>query len=249
MSPRPLPSAHRPSRRRVLSASALSAAGMLTATSCGVVGSLRPSAGGTSDGADADSSSQTDGGGEQAVQARPFDDSLPYVEFGATPGVPVVDVYEDFLCPHCRDFHAAQASELESLVVSGAITLRSHPRPMLDPRSQPAGYSGRAANTAVGAFTQDPILYFRVSDALYENQPGPDGLSNRELVDLAVEAGAERTGIDQVVSDGTHLEWLQRVVEPEASGRKIGTPTVYIDGELWEGDPTATGSLAAELQG
>lgn len=245
MAPRPLPAASHPTRRQLLAISTLGAAVTMTAASCGGLADVLPG----SSSNDSAPASQTGDSASEGLEARAFDESLPYVEFGPASGAPVVDIYEDFLCPHCQVFHTAQSAGLETLVTDGAITLRNHPRPMLDTKSTPPGYSSRAANAAVAAFTQDPVLYFRVSDALYENQPGPEGLTNQELVNLAVDAGADRTMIDQAVSDGVHLDWLRRTVEPEAQGRRIGTPTIYIDGELWTGDPAEPDSLVTQLRG
>lgn len=227
------------SRRRVLS-SALAG----TALSLGLVGCSNSNDADTTSAAPVDTDALTKAG---PVNAEAFDPSLPYLHFGSSSGVPVVDLYEDFLCPHCKTFHDAQGVGVEKLMREGTITLRVHPRPMLDPRSTPPGYSGRAAAVAVASFMQDPALYFRVSDVLYANQPGTEGLEMAELLDLAASAGADPAAIEAQIEEGEIATWLQEVVEPEAKAKEIGTPTVYVDGTLWEGNPEQPNALADDL--
>ena len=165
----------------------------------------------------------------------------PYLEVGTSEDGPVVDVYVDFLCPHCATFHDAQGEDLARMAQDGEITLRMHPRPMLDASSSPAGYSGRAANAAVCAYAEDPAQWYAAESALFEEQPDAAGLSDEELAGLVSDA----TGLDvaDCVAEGTYLPWIEEVVEPEALSRTQGTPAVFIDGEEFTGDITAPGAL------
>ena len=165
----------------------------------------------------------------------------PYLEVGTSEDGPVVDVYVDFLCPHCATFHDAQGEDLARMAQDGEITLRMHPRPMLDESSSPAGYSGRAANAAVCAYAEDPAQWYAAESALFEEQPDAAGLSDEELAGLVSDA----TGLDvaDCVAEGTYLPWIEEVVEPEALSRAQGTPAVFIDGEEFTGDITAPGAL------
>lgn len=176
------------------------------------------------------------------------DVDAPYLELSAAAdGRPVVDVYVDFLCPHCATFHDAQGADLQQMAEDGEITLRLHPRPMLDPNSSPAGYSSRAANAAICAYSQDadPAAWFAAETALFDSQPGESGLTDEELSDLVGEAtGAD---VSSCVTEGTYIPWVQDVVEPEARQSTEGTPTVLIDGETFTGDAAEAGSLKAAV--
>lgn len=167
----------------------------------------------------------------------------PYLELSTAADGPVVDVYIDFLCPHCATFHDAQGADLQQLAEDGEITLRVHPRPMLDPNSSPAGYSSRAANAAICAYAgnADPAAWFAAETALFDSQPGESGLTDEELTDLVGEAtGAD---VSSCVTEGIYIPWVQDVVEPEARQSTEGTPTVLIDGETFTGDAAEAGSL------
>lgn len=168
----------------------------------------------------------------------------PYLEVSSAADGPVVDVYVDFLCPHCAAFHETHGEDLAQLARDGEITLRMHPRPMLDANSTPAGYSGRAANAAVCAYAEDaedPEQWFEAEAALFENQPGSEGLTVDELAEVISEATG--SDVSSCITEGTYLPWVQDVVEPEALESTQGTPAVLIDGEQFAGDITEPGAL------
>lgn len=171
-----------------------------------------------------------------------------YIELSTSDDGPVVDVYLDFLCPHCATFHDVNGADLQELAEAGAITLRAHPRPMLDDRSTPpTGYSGRAANAALSAYAQDPEAWWDAESALYANQPGAEGLTDDELISIIEEA----TGLDvsDDVAEGTYIPWLEDVVEPEASEQDFGTPpVVVIDGVQSTADWSVEGALREEIE-
>ena len=104
----------------------------------------------------------------------------PYLELSTSEDGPVVDVFRDFLCPPCKDFQRIQGDDLIQLALDNEITLRVHPRPMLDATSDPPGYSSRAAHAAVCAYAQNPEKWFPAEITLFENQPGNEGLPDHE---------------------------------------------------------------------
>lgn len=201
--------------------------------------------------------SDDDGDGDEQGGASPTSQELvappdvaedqPYLEVGTSADRPVVDVYVDFLCPHCATFHETHGEDLTQLARDGEITLRMHPRSMLNANSSPAGYSGRAANAAVCAYAEDPAQWSAAETALFENQPGEEGLTDDELTTVIDEA----TGLDvsSCIAEGTYLPWIQDVVEPEALETTQGTPAVLIDGEQFTGDLAEPGSVKSAIEG
>lgn len=170
----------------------------------------------------------------------------PYLEISSRTDGPVLDVHLDFLCPHCKTFEETQGEDLAQMAEAGEITLRVHPRPMLDASSTPTGYSGRAANAAVCAYTEDPAQWLPAQEALFANQPGTSGLPDEELVGIVDEA----TGLDisECQAAGTYQPWLQEVVEPDAQETTSGTPTVLIDGEEFSGDLASPGTVREAVE-
>lgn len=174
-------------------------------------------------------------------------DSQPYLELSTATDGPVVDVYLDFLCPHCATFADNNGSDLQELAEAGTITLRVHPRPMLDANSSPAGYSGRAANAAVCAYAEDPALWFPAEEALFDEQPGAKGLTDEELTEIVTDAGAS-DAVGECITAGTYLPWVKDVVEPQARESTQGTPTVLIDGVQYTGTLDTPGALREAIE-
>lgn len=171
----------------------------------------------------------------------------PYLELSSSEDGPVVDVYRDFLCPPCKDFQRNHGDDLIGMALQNTITLRVHPRPMLDDTSTPPGYSGRAAHAAVCAYAQNPEKWFPAEIALFENQPGDEGLPDHEIIYLVNEA----TGLDigDCFAGGEYHVWLQDVVEPQARDAVSGTPAVLIDGQPFTGDLGRSGTLEEAIEG
>lgn len=171
----------------------------------------------------------------------------PYLELSSSADGPVVDVYIDFLCPPCNTFWQVNGEDLISAALSSEITLRVHPRPMLDSSSQPEGYSGRAANASVCAYAEKSEWWFPAANTLFENQPEAVGLTDEELIDLITEAEIGGDVAD-CITDGTYLAWLEQVVEVDALETTAGTPTVLFDGEQFEGGLYTEGALARAIE-
>ena len=171
----------------------------------------------------------------------------PYLELSTSDDGPVVDVYIDFFCPPCTTFYQVNGDDLTAAALSSEITLRVHPRPMLDHTSEPQGYSGRAANASVCAFAEKPEWWFPAAIALFEHQPETAGLSDQELIDLLTEAeiGGDVSGC---ITHATYLPWLEQVVEPEALEAVPGAPAVLIDGELFEDGLYTEGALKTAFE-
>lgn len=171
----------------------------------------------------------------------------PYLELSTSADGPIVDVHIDFLCPPCRTFWEVNGEDVISAALSSEVTLRVHPRPMLDSSSQPEGYSGRAANASVCAYAEKSEWWFPAANTLFENQPEAVGLTDEELIDLITEAEIGGDVAD-CITDGTYLAWLEQVVEADALETTAGTPTVLIDGEQFEGGLFTEGALGRAIE-
>lgn len=152
-----------------------------------------------------------------------------------------VDVYLDFLCPSCQALEAQIDPVLAQLSAQDAIQLVHHPVAMLDEYSSPQGYSTRAA--AAAGCAADAGRFTEFARSLYAAQPperGP-GLSDPQLIDLAVAAGADRVAVQTCVSSGRYREWVARGTAQAYAGGVIGTPTVRVDGRRQQLDVDRAG--------
>jgi protein-disulfide isomerase len=156
-------------------------------------------------------------------------------------GPVTVDVYQDYLCPYCRQFHDSAGSTLVRMADSGKISLVIHPIAILDNRSTNE-YSTRAAAAAGCASDGGKFLAF--NDALYADQPeeGAAGPTDAQLITTGTSVGLGDS-FGSCVTDKTYLTWPEHTTD-EASKRGIsGTPSIFVNGT--KVDPTLEAVQAA----
>jgi protein-disulfide isomerase len=149
-----------------------------------------------------------------------------------------IEVYEDFQCPICQQFEAANGSFLKDQVNSGAISITYRPFSFLDDiGGSPNDYSKRSTNAALCVLDQGGVAdYLKVHDYLYANQPdeGTAGPENGDLVKAVDELGFK--GLDSCIKTEKFVPWVKEARDTAASSdRKVsGTPTVYVGGKQVE---------------
>ncbi len=152
-------------------------------------------------------------------------------------GKPTIDVYEDFLCPNCEIFEKTYGNQIVSALNEGKLTVRFHSIAILDSRTNPAGYSTRAANAALCAVPAG--IYPAYREKLFANQPaeGSAGLTNDQLVQLGTQLGAKGdfaacvTGAKNAAAVGA--ETRKAVADPSLQTDGVfGTPTVVANGAI-----------------
>lgn len=149
---------------------------------------------------------------------------------GSTDPKVVLSLYEDFQCPHCRDFEESMGETITNLVNSGAIAADYYMIAILDGISN--GYSSRAAAAAYCVADENKDAFTRFHARLYAEQPaeGAPGPENAELIEKARVAGASGS-VPECINSGKYVEMVQGLAD--ATG-VTGTPTVKINGELVE---------------
>lgn len=147
-----------------------------------------------------------------------------------------VTVYEDMMCPFCGLFESVSAERMKEYAASGDVQVRYHVVSFLD-RASETKYSTRAANAIAAVLdTAGPEVAVEFHDALFVNQPeeGGPGLSDEEMIDLAVEAGAARDAIEGPIADLAFEQWVVNSTGEWSDRGFTGTPTVTVDGEQIE---------------
>jgi protein-disulfide isomerase len=145
-------------------------------------------------------------------------------------GPVVIDLYEDFLCPVCKQFQQASGPTIEQLVAEGKATVVFHPVAFLD-RFSTTRYSTRSA--AASGCAADGGKFREYAAALFDRQPpeGGAGLSDGELADIAAGVGLNRDRFASCLSDGTYRGWVKHVTDDASRAGVTGTPTVRVDGK------------------
>ncbi|MGH3333688.1 MAG: DsbA family protein [Nocardioidaceae bacterium] len=151
------------------------------------------------------------------------------------PGAPVtVDVYEDFMCPFCGQFEASASQTLKEYAANGDAQIQYRMISFLDRMSSGSDYSTRAMN-AVGVVLDEagPDAAIEMHDLLYQKQPeeGTEGLTDDELVDLAVQAGADEEAVRGPIEDLKFEQWVKNATDQSSKDGVTGTPTIRVDGK------------------
>jgi protein-disulfide isomerase len=146
------------------------------------------------------------------------------------PGLPtVIDVWEDPQCPVCKYFEDANGEYLDSLIREKKATVRFHVLSFLGDESV------RAANASFCAADEDKYLDFH--KALYQVQSPLENSgfwSNANLVSIGEKVGIKSDTFTNCVSDGQKVDLVKAHYDSMAKYGVQGTPTVFINGKLWE---------------
>ncbi|MED7930079.1 thioredoxin domain-containing protein [Nonomuraea sp. LP-02] len=182
--------------------------------------------------------------GESSAEVRltrQLDGSMVLADRGGD--APVLDVYEDFDCPVCKDMHAKVDPTIQRLAREGKVKVVFHAVTIF--RDEPMRSNSIRAAAAARCVPESSWLAFR--DELYAIQPAPHGVASgftvEELVQAARKAGAQ---VDSCVRDQSYAE--SHLTET-AKVRLEGTPTLLLDGKLLGGEAFDPQALERAITG
>ena len=133
----------------------------------------------------------------------------------------VLAIYEDFQCPHCRDFEKTFGPTLNKLVETGAAAVDYNLVAILNATNK--GFSTRAANAAYCVADENKEAFVRFHSALFAQQPvegsgtGPD---NAALIETARQAGAAG-GVPACINSGRYNDMVKGLA---AAAKVTATP-------------------------
>jgi protein-disulfide isomerase len=181
---------------------------------------------------------------DAAVPANTVDGTV--IPVGSADAPVTVDLYEDFQCPNCKAFEDESGATLAQLVADGTVRARYHGMAFLDTSANRA-YSTRALNAAaVVVDTAGPEAFQKFHDLLFAHQPaeGGSGLTDDQLVQYAVQSGADAGVAAADVEQLTYGDWVKTATDQASKDGVTGTPTVLVDGKTLT-DLSAAGLSAA----
>ncbi|NJP33663.1 DsbA family protein [Micromonospora thermarum] len=150
------------------------------------------------------------------------------VVFGSGPVT--IDLYEDYLCPACKQFQQVSGEAIDQLADEGKTRVVFHPVAYLN-RFSTTEYSTRSSAASGCAAAGGKFREF--TEALFERQPpeGGAGLSDDQLIDIGAEVGLNRDSFGSCVRDDTYDAWTEHVTEEASKAGVTGTPTILVNGQ------------------
>ena len=182
---------------------------------------------------------------DAALPATVTEAGGPIIRNPGTTNVPVLDYWEDFQCPACKQAEDATGDTLRSLVSDNKVLVRYHMLSFLD-ANLGNDSSSRAANAfacAADAEQQGPY-----HDIIYANQPSEEGTgyTDEQLLQWGQEVGITGdayTTFENCVNSMTYADYVTSVQTAGAQAGINSTPTVLLNGTQLAGkvllDPTA----------
>ncbi len=145
-----------------------------------------------------------------------------------------VVIYEDFLCPYCRELEASTRDFLRENAAKGKVQVEYRPINLLRDFS----YSARALNAWAAVLKNaSPQAALELHDLFFEKQPyeqSSDATTDADIAALVEEvgAGSEEVTAAIKVMDKEFFAAADQVMQAQGI---VGTPTVAINGKILSG--------------
>jgi protein-disulfide isomerase len=182
----------------------------------------------------------------QAATAPPANLTNDGFVVGKADAKVTIQIWEDFQCPACQNFESLNATQLAKWAADGTAKVEYHPVAILD-RYSTTSYSTRALNAAAAVIDSKPSVFVAFHALLYQNQPAENsaGLTDAQLVDYAVQAGADKTAVESAVTSQKFKSWTVTATDQFSKKGFTGTPTVVVNGKQLGDDHSAAKLKAA----
>jgi protein-disulfide isomerase len=174
--------------------------------------------------------------GPLAPLSRQGDGSIVMAKAGVTG--PVLEVFEDFQCPACKNFEATNGDTLKRLAAEGKVKVVYRPFRLFQDEPLKSN-SQRAANAAACAPADRWVTFH---DLIYRNQPaeGTVGFSEDDLITWGKEAGITGAAFETCVRDGEQHARVERATQLAGNAGIQGTPTLNLNGSKLGDEATYT---------
>ena len=156
------------------------------------------------------------------------------------PNAPVlVETYEDFLCPHCAEFTFELGPILMDLVKDGTVRWEYKYRVIGGADSYNANIAAECAADQGKFWEYHEELFRRIADQ------GKIAVFPRNLKQLAADLGLDTNRFNECLDKKEHLKDVQKVDQLAAARGVDGTPTIFINGQRYDGPRTPDAFRAA----
>ena len=162
-------------------------------------------------------------------EARPLADGTALGDANA----PVlVEVWEDFQCPSCRQYTTdIEPLVIQNLVVPGTVRYEFRQYPFIDDRST-TKESDQAANASLCANEQGK--FWEYHDYLFANWTGENvgSFTDKRLVAFAEALGLNMDEFNQCFSAHRYQNVINQDIADGTQAGVTGTPSVFVNGQI-----------------
>jgi protein-disulfide isomerase len=163
--------------------------------------------------------------GAQAVSA-----GSTYLKVGSSQAPVKIVIYEDFLCPYCRELEASTRDFLRENADKGKVYVEYRPINLL----RQYAYSAKALNAWAAVLKHaSPEAALELHNLFYDNQPyeqAADQVTDAQIAAWVKQAGGDNAQVRDAMAtkdtsffDATNAEMSDKNIK--------GTPTVFINGK------------------
>jgi protein-disulfide isomerase len=156
------------------------------------------------------------------------------------PNAPVlVETYEDFLCPHCADFTAELGPVLLDLVRDGTVRW--------DYKYRVIGGSNSLTANMAAECAADQGMFWEYHEEMFRQFSfhGKSALFPDNLKQMAADMGMNAKQFNHCLDSKQHLAAIQEIDQAAAARGVNGTPTIFINGQRYNGPRTPEDFRAA----
>ncbi|GAA2658709.1 DsbA family protein [Nonomuraea recticatena] len=163
---------------------------------------------------------------------------------------PVIDIYEDFQCPACKQLEETSGATFKNLAAEGKAKVVFHPVTIF-PQQMNNGIT-RANSTRAAAAARcitDGKQWMAFHDKLFATQPEEhlEGFTTDQLIALGKEAGVTAPDFATCVTSQKNAQGHLANSDQVMKAAKLdGTPTVKLNGKDMDQDVTFTPSRLRE---
>lgn len=141
---------------------------------------------------------------------------------------PLVELFEDYVCPFCARLELNSGAQLRERALAGEFRLVMHPIAFLTEDSP------RAANASACVYQNEEFdTWVAFHEGIYERQDPSEAtgqFTNEILLTLADEVGASSEATVSCISEGSFGPWVADITAQAFARGVGGTPTLAVDG-------------------
>jgi protein-disulfide isomerase len=173
--------------------------------------------------------------GPQAPLTRQADGSIVMAKAGVTK--PVLEIFEDFQCPACKQFEESTGKTVKELAAEGKVKVVYYPFHLFSQQSDPI--KSNSLRSAAAALCVPAAQWLSYHDALFKFQPeeGSEGFATKDLVAWGKDVGVTDPNFEKCVTDQQKKSQVDTMTKYTVDTRKVNTtPTAFLDGRKLENE-------------